>query len=532
MRLPWNFWTQLLVVLVSSLAMVLAFRPFTMHEVAWVGLVPFFLVMCFVSARRAAWLGWLAGLVYCFGNLHWFLAVEQQTGWLAAIGLTLTISLLTALFWIPPAVVTSMWFRRFGAGKGTNVLFMLLVACLWVGLEWMRSSLPAHLSWTWNTLAISQAESLVVIQIAEWTGVYGVSFLILMLNLGIVATVLRYVERRGAVRGDWHPEIVLAMMLIALSVAFGITRIKELQRADALGDGIPLRVASVQTNVPQYEKWDAEMAQTILDELAELSMQAAALKPEVILWPETALPDDIGRFELYLDALMEVVKTPILAGSMTGTDFTAGEINNSSVLLDTNLVRLATYNKQHLVVFGEFVPFPETLPFLKHVVPMEWTVRPGQESSVMQLPGHAAKFTPLICFEDTMPYLARRAHHAGARLLVNQTNDGWFDPYKASAQQAAHCVFRCIETRLPAVRAANTGVTCSIKPWGAVHDELMPNEEGHTRYKGVQSSTLRVPGDDHPATIYVRFGDVLPPIFLGIGLLGWIALARKSPRSV
>ena len=173
------------------------------------------------------------------------------------------------------------------------------------------------------------------------------------------------------------------------------------------------------------------------------------------------------------------------------------------------------YNKQHLVPFGEYVPLSEWIPWLATFAPMGWNCSPGREATVFSVGEPAWTFSVLICFEDIMSDLSRAFVKAGARLLVNQTNDAWFDRSAGPVQHMAHCVFRCVENRVPAVRVANSGISCLIQPNGLIVDPT-----GNGRGTPPQPLTPRwqvaVPGDGYEPTPYTRYGDWLFGIPCGI----------------
>ena len=183
---------------------------------------------------------------------------------------------------------------------------------------------------------------------------------------------------------------------------------------------------------------------------------------------------------------------------------------------------MKTYYKQHLVLFGEYIPFEGKNPLINALTPIGSSFTPGRTATVFKRPGDGRGFSVLICFEDSLPYLARRAARAGATWLVNQTNDSWFDPDCGSAQHLANAVFRCIETRLPMLRCANTGITCAIDAAGHITGALAP------RTVGFQVAEI-VPADPaRAATFYVRFGDLFAQACLTGSIALFIALFFRN----
>lgn len=253
-----------------------------------------------------------------------------------------------------------------------------------------------------------------------------------------------------------------------------------------------------------------------------------------MVWPETAIPEDLrSSFDCY-DAVYSIVTNgvPLLVGSMD-TEFRDDGLRfyNSSFLVDTNGVIVKGYDKRHLVIFGEYVPLRRVLPFLKLVTPIQESFSPGSTSTVFNLESPAIRFSVLICFEDTVASLARESVRNGARLLVNQTNDGWFDAYTEPNQHKMQCVLRCVENGVPAVRAANTGVSCFIDRRGRVYD-VLAGPDGGTYVVGFRTSAIDVPGEELPLTFYTRHGDVFGAAcaILAVGMLAfeWMSARKKG----
>jgi apolipoprotein N-acyltransferase len=222
---------------------------------------------------------------------------------------------------------------------------------------------------------------------------------------------------------------------------------------------------------------------------------------------------------------------PILVGSMDSETLVDRKPRyyNSSFLFDTNGVIIEEYDKCHLVLFGEYVPFHEVVDIVNAMTPVMESFSPGKTNTVFRVPQIGAPFSSLICFEDTMPYLARRSVRNGARLLINQTNDAWFDPSAASRQHMILSVFRTVENRVPMVRSANTGYSCHIRATGEIHQQLA-GESGRHDGPGFQLVTVRVPPDDASPTFYTRYGDVFAWVCLAICLpFLWLAVRSVKP---
>jgi apolipoprotein N-acyltransferase len=324
-----------------------------------------------------------------------------------------------------------------------------------------------------------------------------------------------------------------------------------------------MRVGLVQPDIPQAEKWSAEFERHIYRRLADLTVEVAAGRPDLVVWPETAVPyclrADTGTWAFVSGLAAE--GAPILVGSMD-VEGEPGEERcyNSSFLVGPDGSLRGEYRKRHLVPFGEYVPFDKAVPWLARFSPLGFSCTPGATATVFrcQVSGFRVQeergaggepgttdngqvtipFTVLICFEDSIASLSREAVRRGARLLINQTNDAWFEGSCAAVQHMSHCVFRCVENRVPAARCANKGVTCLVDRSGAVDAvtaSLLRNGEGSLTQCRVDE--VLVPEGDMPLTFYSRYGDL--PFALPCGVLAAVSVAavvaqqrRRSCRLV
>ena len=466
--------------LFSGVLLALSFPGFGNSSLAFIGLVPLMFAVQSASGKKAALLGLLAGFVFFLISLGW---LHNLTGTVAGVALKASallgyavLALYCALYFIPFAVTVSTCVKRWGVRSfRTNVRLMFSVTMVWVAAEYVRGFL--FTGFPWNPLGVSQYASPALIQVAEWGGVSIVSACIVWMNTALFITLHQYSHGIRAKQYRPHGELMLGLLPVALSVAYGLNVL-----FNPSPDSESIHLVLVQPNIPQTEKWDRGKDQQIRDTLEELTETAARLDGiDLIIWPETALPDfvhhpsSIQSQGLVAGVVEEGV--PLLAGTMDYIRSDSGSVYyNSSILFGTNGAEIAKYDKQHLVPFGEYVPFPG---LMKKFTPIEVDFRGGTESTLIPLQGKAS-FSVLICFEDIVASLSVKAVRNGARWLVNQTNDAWFDPGSQSEQHLAHAVFRCIENRVPMARCCNTGVTCIINAYGNVTRNLEPRTSGFT----------------------------------------------------
>ncbi len=524
---------------VAGLLCFTAFPPLEWAAAAWVALVPLLFIVATMTPARAFRFGLIAGLVFWWSSIIWLTRVSWA-GWLM---LGTYCALYIALFSMAASWVLRAKFchARLGIAAPYTLFVIFVIPAIWVGLEYLRSTLFTGFSW--NPMGITQAGLLPLIQCAAWGGVYAVSFLVVLVNVGLAWGLLQCIPAgNSAEHGSgkpavflswfgtlWPPALCLALLILAWAGG-----LEAIRRQDGR-TGSPLRVALIQLNIPQFEKMVEECFETI-----ELRLQRSTVvaikkyRPELVIWPETAVPTFVRGVPSTEKLIAELMThgVPILVGAM---DFEQNGDQylyfNSSLLFDPERGLAQTYAKQHLVCFGEYVPLADVLPWLRRLTPIQESFVPGTVQTLFHLDTSSRAFSVLICFEDTVAALARVAARAGARLLVNQTNDAWFDPSWASRQHMLQCVFRCVENRLPAVRASNTGITCFIDRTGRVTAALPPTPWPEAEPECL-AGTVQLPGPKMPLTFYTRYGDLFAKVCLGVTLLlvGFTILKRKKAR--
>ncbi len=464
----------------SGMLLALSFPGYGNSTLVFAALIPLLFSVQSASVKKAAWLGLLSGFVFFMMSLSW---LQNLTGMVSGAGLKVSalfgyvvLALYCALYCIPFAITAALGIQQW-AGKNlrSNVRLMFALTMVWVGFEYLRGVL--FTGFPWNPLGVTQYANATIIQVAEWGGVHMVSAYIVWMNVGLYITFRQYTHGNRTKKYRPHYELMIGLLPVALSVAHGINLL--------LNGPMPsnsVTVALVQPNITQSDKWDAAKDQDVRERLEELTSTATRLKGlDVIIWPETAIPDFLrprgNRVSYNMVDRLASQGTPILVGTMDYSELEGKTTYyNSSILVGTDGLEIAKYDKQHLVPFGEYVPFPK---LMGKFTPVEIDFGHGTGSTVFPLK-NKAPFSVLICFEDTVAPLAVNATRAGARWLVNQTNDGWFDPSAQSEQHLAHAVFRCVENRMPMARCCNTGITCTIDAYGKINRKLDPLTKGFT----------------------------------------------------
>lgn len=412
-----------------------------------------------------------------------------------------------------------------------RVLALLGLAGLWVLIEWTRTWLLG--GFPWLPLAASQWQRSILLQISSITGAYGVSFILIVFNLGLAAYAHRLL--REAKRGlkKRSPEFMVALLVLMFPSFLMLGDTFRQQRVDFA------RIALVQPDVPQELKWDPEQGREIAAMIEQLTLKAARDWPDVIFWPEAVTPWAVRGDPTTSDfvaTLATRVNTPIVLGSIAVEHHNQpGEAwyNGVFVVTPEGGVAEAYYAKRHLVPFGEYVPLRPVLGWIDKFVPIGGDFQPGHDPRPLLLPMQrgVAVLGPLICFEDTFPQLARASARTGAELLTVQTNNGWFGEGGAAYQHAAHSVLRAVETRRPVVRVGNGGWSGWIDEFGNVR-EVMTDAHGSIYFRGVH--TVSVSRDRrwiNRASFYVQHGDWFVLACAGLAALAFALLRFTPPPS-
>jgi len=525
------------------------FPPFNLTWFCWIALTPLIAAIWFSGAEsRHPWLrnlllGYVAGLTFFWIVFSWLTTVTIL-GWFV---LEFYMAIYVAIWALFCGLVrprpkinragSSKWEQMLSQARTSvtpppspwtrstnNLRLALLLAAAWTTLEWLRGWVFSGFGW--NGLGVALHDNWPLIQIAELTGVAGLSFLIAFVNVIILTTAYRLVveARTRVMRPHFDFTFTMAAIVGVLVFGFRATQVPSAAK--------PLRVTAVQSNVPQNQKFDPQFTRRIFDQFRRLSEIALRSNPppELLVWPESSMPGpvlvDQESYKFVMDLAADA-DADFLLGTI---DEDGGDVYNAAILLSEGGERVQIYRKVHLVPFGEFVPGRHTVPLLARIVgdQVPGDFKAGKEHTVFTLTNGDVQVAPLICFEDTIGELARQfvvptETSPGANLLVDVTNDGWFQHSAGSHQHLANAIFRCIETRRPMLRAANTGVTCFINQFGRVTQELR-DEIGSTFTEGVLSGDIKVPSE-HELTFYARHGELFAKV---CGVITLIAIVLTS----
>ena len=535
--LPWGL------AILSGFLVGICFPPFEFPRLSWlpwVALAP----LCWAlwippcpgapgrRARHCFLLGWLCGSVSFLISLFWITTVTGL-GWIL---LSLVVGLYHGLWGLFAGLVL----REFGEtndpakawlGSLRNLVVALLAAAAWVAVEWLRGTLFSGFGW--NALGVALRNSIPLIQITSITGTAGLTFLCVLGSAIAAITVerLRREIRSGKTRP--HLDFFAVMFLVVLLFGYGVKKITAPQF-----ESMNLKISGIQGNVPVYDYWDTKCEGRIMEGYLRQSRMALAADPDLVVWPEAATPRPLLLDEIIFNQVKDLA-------SGTRADFLIGSVHyeqeprgdyNSAILLTKQASSAQIYNKVHLVPFGEYIPFRHGFPLFRWIVgnKVPYDFDPGKGPALLELSVKPVNLGPLICFEDTLGDLTRRSAKLGAQLLMTLTNDGWFEHSVGTRQHLANAQLRTVETGLPMVRVADTGISCVIDRFGRIR-QVLRGPDGNTFIEGILQAEVSVPL--HPeTTFYTKHGDLFAQtclgITLGVGAVAFLRARRRVPRGM
>lgn len=430
--------------------------------------------------------GFIAGCLFYFGSLSWVVITMVNYGnmpaWLSYMILSLLVLYL--------AVYHGLFFLFIAMFTRQNIPLTLVAPFIWVVLEytrgWFLSGFP------WNSLGYSQFKMLPLIQSADIASVHGISFLIILINSSLYDIFFRSFTNSKRLF-----IAAISSTVFILNLGYGLFRLSEKTECDSQ------KICYVQGNFRQDEKWAPENRNLTLETYLDLSRSICAEKPDVIVWPEAALPFRLRYSAVAYNAVARLTRecdTTLATGSPDRmTIDNVRHYYNSVFVIDRDGQFGERYDKMHLVPFGEYVPYPKLLYFVDKLTQgAVGNFTAGDKYTVFT--ESEFPFSVYICYETIFPDQLRIFVQKGARFLLNVTNDAWFGRSAASYQHFSMTVFRAIENRVPIVRAANTGISGAFSH----HGEIIHQTALFTRE--AQCQTIKLPRYEK-TTIYCQWGD-------------------------
>jgi len=494
-------------VILSGTVSNLAYPEFNLFFIQFFSLVPLFYVLYKVEKISYAFLfGALYGIVFHFILLFWLKIFHP---------LSLPAILLGFFLYFGFCFLLCKLFMNY-----FSELRLLIIPSVWTAIEYIRSI--GFLGFPWGLISHSQWNFLPFIQIAEFFGMWIISFLVVLINLLFLEFFLSFKKR----------YIVATIVIIIVPLLYGIIRIKQVKRE--ISQMNKIRIALIQGNIDPNLNW-SDIKYDVLSKFTVLSEKAALHKPDLIVWTETTVLDYLKHYIKNREKLLKYpyllerieysenvvriakdLETYIFMGIL---DFER-EIKNGKIIdKDYNAAALVSpkakivdvYHKIHLVPFGEWFPYGRYFPFIKKILEQTWAgnFTPGKRKTVFKVfkNNKEFKFSCLICYEGVFSNLTRMFILNGAEFLLNITNDMWSYSRKAEFQHMVADVFRTIENRVPYVRSANSGVTGWINQYGKVV-KILP-------LFTVDYLIIDVPVQKMDNfTFYTRYGNFFPKLLL------------------
>jgi apolipoprotein N-acyltransferase len=494
-------------VIASGAATALAFPKFNLAFLAWISLIPLLYILPRFMPGKGFFLGFLAGFSYYAVLIYWIPSVPAHYGNLSlpfSFLIYIIFVLFLALFWGVFSLSFSKIHRSFPEAA------FILSPFIWISLEYVLTHLLT--GFPWGLLGSSQYRNLPFIQMASVTGVYGLSFIIILFQSMFVFS-MRF-RRRS--------PFFLALGLLILVYIGGFLGMKEVRLA-----GDSFKGAVLQGNVSSDIYWDevnTQETQSLFRRHMELSRKAYEEGAHLVIWPEFSVPLCFScpqalyqGFKASLFEFVQETESTLLLGT-NEVAVSEGEMHyyNTALCLHPDF-SMSQYHKMHLVPFGEYTPYKTIFSFIQKMTHAIGDITPGKKQALHKFDSYL--FGSPICYEIIFPDLVRRFVKKGAHFLVTITNDGWYGKSSAPYQHFSMAVLRAVENRRFLLRAATTGISGIVDPYGRIlHKSKMMTM---TYLSGYITPSEKL-------TLYTRYGDILPLLSLTFTLIFLILAVIKS----
>ena len=488
-------WIQ---VIISGFIIGITYHPFSLGFLAWIGFIPLFNVFIQGELNKNIINGYIFGLIYNLTAFYW-IGSNSGADFITVVGSLIAAVLYLSIYWSIAGAIVSII-----PNQQKITLSSFLFPFLIVTIEWFRSF--GSLGFPWANIALTQSKYIYLLQVLEITGTYGVSFFVVSINIIIFNSL-----KNDTFFQDGLLKVVI--LLIGISLV-GWARIQSLNEPQK-----DINVVIVQPNIDPNLKWHEK--KRIISFMDSLHHVAAKLSPDIIIFPETALPSYLTRDHKTRKMLQETVdkyNIPLLTGTIDiKIDNKIKNYYNSAMLImpksDYKL-----YSKIHLVPFAEYDLFPKIFH------PLTWlninidrgSFKSGEDYTIFKWKNTA--FSDIICYESSIPSVVREFVHRGSELLIIQANDGWLGNSYGPHQHFELARLRAIENRIPVVRAANTGISGVIRPDGIIQKKVGLNK------KFIFQEKINIIDS---GSIYTKYGDIFAIISFIVTLIISLISCKK-----
>ena len=482
--------------------------PIDIHWLVWISLVPCLLVARSAPRGIVIAASLIGGLAAASGRVYWITETLQVFG-----ALPFSIALMTnALLVIYLALYPLCFFYICSRMRFNATGFAWAAASLWVLLEWAQTWVIT--GFPWELLGYSLYLNPPLLQLASLTGVFGLSFLIVLVNAAIVQILL--------FKGDLLRLGLPPLLLLLATLSFGYYRLHKLPEEGTS----TLEIGIVQGNFTQHEKWNPKRLERTIKRYVDLTRSLAASRQmDLIVFPETALPyyfrdPGFASQSRQITDLARELGTPVLVGSLEGYRGSGKPPYNRAFLIDGKGKIRDFADKVHLVPFGEYIPLPFLFQYLEGLTAESGAFAKGEAHKALSLPNSDLHFGVFICYESIFPEITRTLAGLGSSFLINTTNDAWFGRSAAPYQHFSMVVVRAVETGLPILRAANTGISGLVSPRGEIL-KATPLFETMAFVVSLEPRSAK--------TLYVQYGNVLV-LFCALFLAALVMRHRLGQR--
>ncbi|MDR1511384.1 MAG: apolipoprotein N-acyltransferase [Endomicrobium sp.] len=480
---------------VTGLLTASAFPKLNLFFFAWVAFIPMIFVITKTGLKASFFYGFISGFVFNIFGLYWLVSMLQFNIGSYAQSIVASCALWTylALYW----GIWSLWLNLLISKNilknafYSNILLAFFASCMWILLEYLRTYLLT--GFPWMLIGYSQFKFTEIIQIAEFTGVYGVSFLIVFCNLCLYFWLSKKKEN---LRYTNSYLFTVLLLIVGFSI-FGLIRASKFR---SLGDR-EFIVAVVQPNIDQYRKWNSDYISSVLSDLKKYAFEISKIRADLVVWPETVFAGFINRDKYLYNSAKQI--TSIAGGLNIVGSFYNDEKNRhfNVVLAFENGNCKGMHKKNHLVVFGEFIPFKTFFSKFFGVLSQMNDLMKGEDNEVFS--NGKMSVGSIICSENFFSNISRKFALSGAKVFTNHTNDAWFFDTAAPYQHFMMNVFRAIENRKSVMVSANSGISGIIESSGIIIEKTSSLKKGLLIGKFFQNNFK---------TFYTKYGD----LFVGL----------------
>jgi apolipoprotein N-acyltransferase len=506
-----------------------SYPPSILGPLAWIAFVPILALLDEAVRRRQRW----GAMLYLFGwAWHgaanwWVMSWQSETDpYLMVAGAVLWI--VHPLFLIPALALYPLVRLR----NMPRPSALAVVVGAFVTVEWLHSL--GDLSYPWLALGYTQLRSIALAQIADVTGVWGVSLVVIALNAVIYDWVARAVNNHQWLAEPGRAALRLGgrmLAVLAVPLVYGVARLVDYSPLPSK----PVRIALVQANINPWRKWEyADMEPLLARHLAVQDSLRQFERFDLAIWSETAMPISLldatgARINARIRSWCDSTDAAVLLGFADIEGYQPIKAYNAAILITPRAEHFPVHRKSRLTPFGEYMPFSDAFPELARMLQWgvgisSWAKGPGATVLPLVRTDTLARLGVMICIESIYPNYVADYVRRGANVLVVITNDAWYDGTPGPDQHFAIAQMRAIETRRPIARCANSGITGFISPTGQVV----------LRAPALQATCIAAPvHPQHELTLFVRAGDWVPVVcfILSLGMLGWWGIAaRRSQR--